>query len=186
MSKFLFLSIVLLVSLNVSAQQKISFISEYIDFTIDEDYFSMNGIYNLINNTDQPINKKLSFPFTVKTSLIDSIKIMNLNNLQLVPFKKEDKQIGFYLFISPDDTLHINIFYRQNIEHKNIYILQSTKSWEKPLEEAIFTLTVLDNIRIESFSIEPDSSKTGIDNMIYYWSKYNFMPEVDLEIIIDE
>lgn len=170
----------------LAAQQKIAFISEYIDFTIDDNYFTINGIYNFKNNTDQFINKKISFPFAVETSLIDSIRIVNLNNLQIIPYKKEAKEIMFFLSISPLDTVRINIFYHQKKELKNVYILKSASSWDKPLEEAIYTLTVNDNIKIKSYSIEPDSFTTGLKVVVYYWNKYEFKPDIDFEIQINK
>jgi len=183
----IFTSIVtLLISiLQIEAQKHVSFSSEYIDFKIDDNYFSINGIYVFENNTGKHIHTDISFPFPVKTSLIDSIRIINMKNMQLVPYRKYEQNIIFNLSLSPFDTSEMNIYYRQPLAGKNSYILRSTKSWGTPLEKAVYTLTVIKNIKIISFSVEPDSSKTNSSDNTYYWTKFNYEPQSDFEIVMD-
>jgi len=33
--------------------------------------------------------------------------------------------------------------------------------------------------------MEPDSSKSDLNNINYYWHKQNFLPQTDFEVIID-
>jgi hypothetical protein len=53
------------------------------------------------------------------------------------------------------------------------------------LEKAVYTLTTSKNLKIDSFSIEPDSSKTDSEQKTYFWEKINFTPQSDFEIILN-
>jgi len=168
------------------AQKPIAFPSEFIDFRIDNQYFSINGIYTFVNRTNKYINNAISFPFAVKTALIDSIKIINLKNLKTVQFKKYEHDIYFDLQMLPYDTIEYNIFYRQALAKKNTYILTTTNTWGAPLKNAVYSLTTIKNIKIISFSYEPDSSKSDSIKTTYFWHKQNFLPQTEFEVIIEK
>lgn len=186
MRVFLLISILLSSICQIFAQKSISFPSEFIDFKIDNNYFSINGIYSFRNNTDQYVNKKILFPFAVKTCLIDSIRIINLQNLKSLAFNKEIEGITFNIQIPPDTTIEINIFYRQQLSKTNSYILTTTKSWGAPLEKAVYSLVTNKNLKILSLSLEPDSSRNDSLHTTYFWHKQNFTPQTNFEVIIDE
>ena len=173
----------LLVS-RMNAQVPVAFPSEYIDFKIDSSYFTINGIYTFQNKTGKEVYFKIEFPFGVNTSLIDTIRVVNLKSLQPVHFKTNHQNISFYLNISPYDTVQYNIFYRQPSAIVNTYILTTTKSWGLPLDYAVYSLTANKSVKIKSFSMEPDSSKYDLNNITYYWRKQNFVPQADFEVII--
>jgi hypothetical protein len=166
------------------AQHPVSFPSEYIDFTIDSQFFSINGIYTFRNNTGQTIHHDILYPFATDISNVDSISIIDLNRMNILPFLKRNQDIIFNIMVAPFDSTEINIFFRQKTEVKNTYILMSTKTWEKPLEKAVYTLTISNVLKIKSFSIEPDSVRTDSVNSTYFWEKINFNPQTDFEIIL--
>lgn len=177
---FLFLA-----TLNLKAQSSVSFFEEHIDFSIDSQYFNVNGIYSFYNISDQIVNQDILFPFAVKTTLIDSIRIINLNNLEKIQFKCLENAIYFHLTHSPKDTLDINIFYRQKVAAKNTYIITTTQIWGKPLDKAIYRLTSPQTMPIQSFSYIPDSMKIVDDKNVFFWDKYHFAPQIDFDIKLD-
>ncbi len=170
----------------IEAQNKISFTSEFIDFRIDQKYFSVNGIYTFVNKTKANSNTIIFYPFTVNSDSIDSIHVINLKNMNRVRYFKKERYISFNLKISSYDTVEYNIFYRQPLKIKNTYILTTTKYWGAPLDNAVYTLTADKNIKITSFSFEPDSSKSNLESTIWFWHKRNFQPEMDFVITIDQ
>ena len=177
---FLFLA-----TLNLKAQSSVSFFEEHIDFSIDSQYFNVNGIYSFYNISDQIVNQDILFPFAVKTTLIDSIRIINLNNLEKVQFKCLENAIYFHLTYSPKDTLDINIFYRQKVTAINTYIITTTQAWGNPLNKAIYRLTSPRNMPIQSFSYIPDSMKIVDDKNVFFWDKYHFAPQIDFDVKLD-
>ena len=182
-----FFAIVLLGTVfNLKAQEGVLFFEEHIDFSIDSNYFCINGIYSFQNKNNRDINQQIIFPFADELTKIDSIRIVNLNLDKKIDFSRKDNSVRFAVFLPANDTVDINIFYRQKTSAKNKYIITSTQFWEKPLEKAVYTLTAEQNIKIKSFSYLPDSIEEFNDRKLYIWEKYNFMPKEDFEIILEE
>ncbi|MDD4199399.1 MAG: hypothetical protein PHZ12_08355, partial [Paludibacter sp.] len=50
-------------NLHIQAQNQVSFYEEYIDFTLDSNYFCINGIYSFCNVSDRAVNQNIIFPF---------------------------------------------------------------------------------------------------------------------------
>jgi hypothetical protein len=167
------------------AQKPISFISEYIDFSIDKEYFTINGIYNFRNNNGEPLHYDIPFPFASEISMVDSVSVIDLKAIRSLPFKKNSQGILFNVAIAGYDSTGINIYYRQKREACNQYILRSTQSWGEPLKKAVYTLTTDRNLTIKSFSIAPDSSSKNQQGITYYWQKTNFLPSVDFIVCIE-
>jgi hypothetical protein len=174
----------LLVS-QASAQKPVSFLSEYIDFAMEGDYFSVNGIYVFLNRTDKPVHAGIQFPFALPATMVDSIGVMNLNEAKSIAWKKRERDILFNVSISPFDSVAVHLYYRQPLGRVNSYILTSTRTWGDPLEKAVYTLTTDKNLVIRSFSFPPDSFLTDPRHKTYYWNKADFDPPADFEITIE-
>jgi hypothetical protein len=188
MKKYIvFLAIVLLgTTFIIKAQGEVSFFEEHIDFSIDDNYFCINGIYSFQNRNHQDINQQIIFPFADESTEIDSIRIINLHSGRKIDFNKKGNFIRFSVYLPANDTVDVNIFYRQKTSVKNKYIITSTQFWGKPLEKAVYTLTAEQNIKIKSFSYLPNSIKEANDRKLYIWEKSNFMPKDDFEVILDD
>lgn len=168
------------------AQTKILFFEEHIDFSLDSNYFCINGIYSFLNKNNSDINQQIIFPFAEEVAEIDSIRVVNLYLDRKIDFIRKDNFIGFPIYIPANDTIDVNIFYRQKTSAKNKYIITSTQYWRKPLETAVYTLSVDKNVKIKSFSYLPDSVNEFDNNKLYIWEKHNFMPKNDFEITLEE
>jgi hypothetical protein len=169
---------------NSLAQATILFPEEHIDFSLDSQYFSINGIYTFQNNSDKTVNHTIYFPFACSVSEVDSIRVANISDGRNVTFLKYTQGISFPISISVMDSMDVNIFYRQRRKKTNTYIITSTQTWGNPLKLACYTLTAPLNLEIENFSYQPDSIATSSNHKIYYWKKQNFMPDKDFEINI--
>jgi len=176
--------LVVCTALHVRAQQPVSFFEEHIDFVLDSVCFSINGIYSFRNGSDQPVNKYIVFPFADKTSMIDSIRIVNLNTLKKVPFIRLESSVSFEFSLLPKDTVDLNIFYRQKAATKNTYIITSTQTWGKPLETAVYSLTTPTDLLIKSLTYTPDSIAEVHGKRVFMWERHQFMPVRDFEIVV--
>ena len=169
----------------IQAQNNVLFFEEYIDFFIDSNYFSINGIYSFTNKNNHPVNQQIIFPFADEAIQIDSIRVLNLHSGKNIDFEQKNNFIRFSVYLPVNDTVDVNIFYRQKSSTKNRYIISSTKSWGKVLQTVVYTLTVAKNVKIKSFSYPPDSVTESVDNKLYMWKKYDFMPENEFEIVLE-
>lgn len=166
------------------AQQTVSFFEEHIDFAIDHSYFTINGIYSFGNSSDHIVTQKIIFPFAKNDALADSIRVFDLNRHKKIQFYRLKDAIAFDITLNPKDTLDVNIGYRQGRLAKNTYIITSTKFWGKPLKKAFYTLTVPKDMNVASFSYKPDSVTSSKKADIYYWGKYDFLPEAEFDFVV--
>jgi len=171
---------------NLKAQSGVLFLEEYIDFSLDSNYFSINGIYSFQNKNNRAVNQQIMFPFADKSTEIDSIRVVNLYSGEKIDFIRKDSFIYFAIYLPVNDTVDVNIFYRQKTSAKNKYIITSTQSWGEPLKTAIYTLTAEKNLKIKSFSYSPDAVKELENSTLYTWKKHNFMPKEDFEVMLEE
>ena len=173
--KTFFLMLFCICFANTFAQKPVSFVEEYIDFELNDEYFRVNGVYYFVNNTGDTINKAIRFPFASTLSSVHHIRVFNLSYGQHINHQPQKSSVSFHFPMQPHDTVCLNIAYDQDLEQKNTYILRSTQTWGEPLKEAVYSLKVEGDNRIEAFSYQPDST----DQNMYYWKKKQFYPEKD-------
>jgi len=162
------------------AQDNLQFIGEKIDFNINYSRFSTNGIYIFVNNTEHEIRQTILFPFSQEADSVSIKRVYNLSYAQNIQFKQNDNSILFPINIFSKDTVKLNISYTQKTSIENIYILESTQAWNKPLQKAEYSLTCDDTVVIDSLSLKQDT----IVGNVYYWTKTDFYPTDDFKITI--
>jgi len=180
MRRFFVICVLSTLPFSVFAQREVSFIEEYIDFSIGKSGFETNGIYVFANNGDKEVQMEIRFPFALGMDSIDVQRVYNLSYNKTMPYRSLNKSISFMLELAARDTVYVNIAYTQTLLKNNVYILRSTQAWGKPLQKAQYSLTVHDSLSIENFSYPPDSQE---DN-VYHWEKYDFLPTEDFEVTI--
>lgn len=178
--KRFFLFLLTLLPFATPAQRELSFAEEYIDFSIGKSGFETNGVYLFVNNTDRKLYQEIRFPFAVGTDSIEIQQLYNLSEQKKIAYKTGDKSISFAIAAEPRDTVQVNVNYRQKLLRNNVYILRSTMAWGEPLQIAKYTLTVHDDLEIESTSYPYDVQKENV----MYWERRGFMPEKNFEVIL--
>ena len=182
MRLFFVTCVLLMFPFHLFGQRGVSFIEEYIDFSVRKSGFETNGIYVFTNNRDSEIRQEIQFPFALGIDSIEILRVYDFSSNKNIPYRSLNKSISFPLEMQPFDTVYINIAYTQLLLKNNIYILRSTQTWGKPLQKAQYTLTVHDSLSVETISYPPDSQK---DN-VYYWEKYDFLPSKDFEVVLKD
>jgi len=177
--------ILLLGILPVQAQEKISFFEEHIDFELDSAYFSINGIYSFHNPTDREINQRIVFPVAAEMIQVDSVNIINLNDMSRIQFQRLKKAFTFFINMPPRDTVDVNIFYRQKAAEKNTYIITSTQTWKQPLKKAVYTLLTSLPVDEKNFSYPFISKEVINDKTLYRWEETNFMPDKEFDVAVE-
>lgn len=176
----LILILFLVIPVNLLAQQKLEFIGEKIDFAINSDRFSVNGIYYFSNSSEQEIKQTILFPFSKNTDSVIVKRVFNLTYSDNLSFQELNNAVAFKLLVLPNDTVKVNIAYSQNTVKENIYILESTQTWGQALKKADYSLTFDTSVEIDSLSYEPDS----LDNNVYYWKREDFYPNENFKVWI--
>ena len=79
MRLFLITCVLSLLPFCLFGQREVSFIEEYIDFSIGKTGFETNGIYVFTNNSDRGIQQDIQFPFALGTDSIQVIRLYNIS-----------------------------------------------------------------------------------------------------------
>jgi hypothetical protein len=149
---------------------------------IEKDYFYVTGNYYLRTTGDTSIALVYPFPVDPLYGDVDSINIYNMTSGKPIDIHSH-KPTGavFKAGFGEFREIEILIAYRQKLKgNRAEYILESTASWRKPLEKADYQLIVPIGIEINSFSIPPDDLMTTEQETVYYWTKENYMPDVNM------
>lgn len=181
MMRYFLLLFYLSLIVSVSGQGKLDFFGEKIDFSLDKDRFSTNGVYFFANTSDKDIVFPIFFPFAKNADSIIVKQVFNISYSQNLDYQFKQNGILFSLPVLANDTVYVNIAYSQQTKKENTYILSSTQAWKKPLTQADYTLKTDASVSIVGFSYPPDKQS----ETIYYWNKTNFYPEKEFIIKIE-
>ncbi|MGA2822702.1 MAG: hypothetical protein ABSE72_04170 [Bacteroidales bacterium] len=182
----LFLSYLALFCFQTQERPPVSFTEEYIEFRLRETTFTVNGIYYFVNNTANIVSKEISYPFPVPMFDIDSVHVFDIEQGRFLGFEKLRQAVVFRLNILPDDTVKLNIFYREKgVKDTVKYILTTTKNWGEPLKKAEYTFETERYRKIRSFNYPPDKTSHHNDQQLYFWNRKNFLPEKDFIVIFN-
>lgn len=169
-------------SLFTTKGQDVSFYKEIITMKIEKDYFYVSGSYYLKTVRDRSVALVYPFPVDSLMGEVDSILVFDMTeNKPIELINKRAEGIAFKADFGDKNELVILISYRQKLlGGRAEYILESAKGWKKPFEEADYQLIIPDSLKVVSFSIPPDESVISDKEIIYYWSKTNYMPSKNI------
>jgi len=176
----LLLTLSFVIPINLLAQKNLEFIGERIDFAINSNRFSVNGIYYFSNNSEQEIRQTILFPFSKNTDSISVKRVYNLTYSENLSFQELDNAVAFKVLVLAKDTIKVNIAYSQKTVKENIYILESTQTWGQALKRADYSLAFDASVQIDSLSLKPNS----LDNNVYYWKRQDFYPNENFKVWI--
>jgi len=162
------------------AQTPLEFVGEKIDFEINNQRFSVNGVYYFLNNSEMEKKQAILFPFYEKPDSLIVKRVYDLTYSENIEFKYSEDAIVFKMIALPGDTVKINIAYSQKTMKENVYILESTLTWKKALKYADYSLTFDNSVQIDSISLQPDL----LSSNVYYWTKKNFLPGDNFKVWI--
>jgi len=163
------------------SSQRPTFFRESIDFDLDADWFTVNGLYFFANPTGERLRSAIYFPVAVKTDALRYVKVSNVTKAEQLDVKCLEKGFVFNLWLMPGDTVVVNIAYAQPTRRTNEYVLASTQTWGQALKKAAYSLRVNRVLRVDSLSLPPDS----IGGQTYFWSREDFFPAENFCVWVD-
>ena len=181
--KRLLISLFLVIVCSCVVGQRIDFFKEDLVFSIDSACFSVNGDYYFRNPSNSPLTVKVLFPVsrTAGYKTVDTIIVYDISK-PANPVKTEvkDSIASFMISFLPFSEKCVKIYYKQHHDGSRAkYILLSTKMWQKPLNEASYTLITGRNLIVSGLSITPDKIEDFSESKVYYWKRKHFMPDRD-------
>ena len=176
---------------NVSAFRKkvgkIRFYKEIISIYPEESEFRVIAKYFYRNLTKEKVILKAYAPFPIDKnhSYPHNITLRENGSLPVV-YERKKKTIDFYMVFKPGEEKVLTLDYRQKTRKKQgRYILTTTSSWFKPMDEGYYYIYLPDGIPLKSSSYSTDLI-TKNDVSYYYFEKKNFMPPKDWDFEWEE
>ncbi len=176
------LILVQLLLASVASGQAVDFFREDITFRLSSRSLVVDGYYWFCNHSDRNLERVIFYPLNGKAGSVDSAGVSDAAGGEKKEiFDRTSEGFAFVLRLSADDTAVYRITYRQRISGDSaMYILRSTRTWNKPLEWAQYKLVVDSSLVITRFSYQPDKVYAIGDRTIYYWKRVRFMPDRDM------
>jgi len=171
--------LVFIVGLNA---QIADFSAEKLTFTVNAKYVEMAGSYFFSNRTGKVARLPIVYPFCVndRQAFPDSIAVC-LANGQPLPFQRKNDNVLFPVPLDEKGRTEVVIYFRQIISQPQFeYILTSTRSWQKPLESADFTIRMPLSQNLTGLTFPYERVDTTGNFQVYHLHFENFYPEKNL------
>jgi hypothetical protein len=177
--------LLLCISLTAQGSARLSFMQEDLNFKLSLHTFTVDGRYWFSNESDENIKQALFYPYPtddylgkaefLKLKLIHPLKGQNVKKLS-----GSDKGFWFEVTLPAKTIMECRIAYKQKLKaNKAKYIILTTNSWGRPLEQAIYTLQVPHSLKITSLSLAEPDIRHKLFHDVYRWELKNFHPDTD-------
>lgn len=170
-------------------QAPVDFFQEEITLTVNDSTCFISGIYYFRNNMDHSGTFPVAFPFYIDSLSLypDSLSAYIVDNSDTIPLSvRRNIRGGPVVLNIPLKSREVTIWhldYRQRIlSPRAVYILTSTSSWGKPLEDATYRFIAPATFQNLVAWPEPDSVIRNNDKIEYISIRKDFMPRRDMEI----
>jgi hypothetical protein len=143
----------------------------------------IRGEYFFTSQDTNTAFSNLFYPFPVDSSSLYPcfINVKKIRGADTLPFTRNDRGIFFPVDVHAKDTTEIEIIYRQQVKnHSGTYILTTTSAWGNPLHNSTYSVSIPQTLNLDYMSYECDSVQMSGSNIIYGFSKKQFMPDRDL------
>jgi hypothetical protein len=165
--------------------EDVEFVEEDVSINILKDTeISVSGVYTFKNTTSEIKIASISYPFYFENTEDNphSISISN-DRGEEIPYYFAQENAKFLITLPPEKTEKVHIYFKQPAVDKNFtYILSSTRSWNKPLDKARFTINTNSDINGLNFSYPFELTPSEDENYNYIFTANKFYPETELEL----
>ena len=172
-----------------SRQSPVDFFMEDITLTVSDSAAAISSIYYFRNNQDYTGLFPVAFPFYVDSFSLypDTIAAYTIYDTDTLPISiRRDPARNMAILKIPLKAHRVTCWhldYQQQIRTtRAVYIITSTASWGKPLEDATYRFIVPFNYNNIVTWPEPDTIIRQDDYFEYISHKTDFMPHRDMEI----
>lgn len=158
--------------------QSLRFVAEEIRFRLCGDTVQVDGIYEFVNPESHSIRTTLNYPFPEMMPFPDSLLAIQMDRQDTLTMIRKDHAVLFTVQIPEKQSTRLFVRYRQPVPGRSFtYLLSTTRTWQRPLEAAAYTVIIPQTVRLTSLSLDYDRVYEKEDQWIYVIEKSGFMPE---------
>jgi hypothetical protein len=170
-----------------SFRSTVDFFKEEITMVVEDSTASIWGLYYFRNNGDFTGEFPVQFPFYIDSLSLfpDTIKAYMIasGDTTSLWFRRVKDTIVLRIPITNRGVTSWHLDYKQRLrDTRAVYIITSTASWGKPLEDATYRFIALAKYDSVETWPEPDTVIARGDYKEYLTRKSEFMPEKNMEI----
>lgn len=171
----------------ITMAQSVTFNRERITIHIEAQQVRVQGQYYLENHSTTTSTQTLHYPFALQEAGLrfpHTISVMELNTQTQLPFNRTSNAIVFPVTIAPMREFGFQVDFAQNISRPSFtYILTTTQSWHRPLEQAEFVIVLAPGLELGHLNLPYDYEQIQPDGRHRYLiTRVNFMPDENLVI----
>jgi hypothetical protein len=163
--------------------QDLQFTHERIELDIDNHRCCLKGTYYFKNRSALPAERMIYYPFSKEYNLCmpDSVTVTDIFSKNNVKFSKADQYILFHLFVpARGESVYEVVYCQETPRQKMEYILTTTRTWKRPLDQAKFIIKLAADLQLKYLSCSWDSMTVSPITIYYYKTWRTFMPDSNL------
>ena len=169
------------------ALSPVRFTREYVTVAPSQGSTKVSALYYFRNDSDRRVKQGIRYPFPVDRFHLYPrvVRVWEKNGSDLRPmgFVHRDRYVLWDMELEPREEKVVRVDYVQEIRRpRAIYIVTTTKEWERPIELAEFEFRIPAELDSVSLSFEPDTRTVVGDTIVYYMKQIDFMPDADLVV----
>lgn len=176
MKKIMFF--ILLLSLNLKIfSQSLDFCREIINIEVHPDSSVLIGEYFFCKESN--INTQILYPFAINDSLSfpDSIAIFDEDGKKIKSHNRKEAAV-FQL-----KSNYFKAYYSQKTKKNYFeYILVTTATWGKPLDEAWYNIKIHNSLKLIGLSVPYNNVEKAGNFIIYHAYRKDYMPKKNIVI----
>jgi hypothetical protein len=165
--------------------RQINFINEDIELKVGENSCTVTALYWFANQTPDPFQTTLFYPFVVDERLPypDTISVVDVGKNLQTKFTKSKTGIFFTIGLSSFGTTLYRVIYRQRTFDRSMsYLLLTTSKWGKQLERGRYRVRIPDENVLTYSTLHFYQMVEQNAERIYETCNEYFMPSTDFII----
>jgi hypothetical protein len=169
------------------ALSPVRFHREYVKVEASRRLTRVSALYYFRNESDRRVEQGISYPFPVDRfhlyPRVVRVWEKTGDDLRAMGFLHRERNVLWTMDLEPGEEIVIRVDYTQEIRRpRAVYIVTTTKEWERPIEVAEFEFRVPAELDSVELSFEPDSRTVEGDTIVYYVGYTDFMPDEDMVV----
>jgi hypothetical protein len=171
-------------------QNQVRFYREYVTVEPSATRTTVTALYYFRNDSDESSTVGISYPFPVDRHHLYPFQTKvweeRQGSFEPLGFVRGETDVKWTMSFTPREEKLIKVRYVQEIRTRRaIYIVTTTKLWERPIEIAEFEFRIPASFGGVLLSFTPDRTESRGDTVVYYRRFTEFFPDEDLTVSWD-
>ncbi len=171
-------------------QNPVRFYREYVTVEPSATRTAVTALYYFRNDSDESSTVGIIYPFPVDRNHLYPFQTKvweeRRDSFEPIGFVRGETDVRWTMSFTPREEKLIKVRYVQEISsNRAIYIVTTTKLWERPIEVAEFEFRIPASFEGVMLSFTPDRTESHGDTIVHYRRYTDFFPDENLTVSWD-